>query len=323
MKISDKEILEKYLSGADDLPYILKNNEISLDGLTDEQSCLSDRALEYYDEISQILEKRGLRFFVMKTFRSYPYVDSDMDIVLVDKARRQEYMDALRELGFASIWNVSILREPRKRFFVKLSDDGQIKLPIAHVHFTVSWNGIDCLNSDDVWRRLRSMDIRGKCVKAPSVEDELLIMAAHTMHENTYITIGELLHIKNLLSENKNIDIDYMVSVCKKYNWLKAFKIYLSHAEACYFSIAQTPIFPADLKAALNVRAASKIPISGGMPPFILPGKVLAAGYISKVSKDLIGLRLRNIPRELLTFGLVIWLFRKKKLAKFKIGAKN
>lgn len=295
-------------------------NEIFPDPLTAQQREVFERTLEYYDELSDKFAKKDLRFFAMKTFRSCPYVDTDIDLVLVDRSRRREYIEVLKELGFTNIWNISILREPRKRFFVKIADNGQIRMPIVHVHFTVSWNGIDCLDAYDVWRRLRSIKINGKDIRVPSVEDELLITAAHTMHENTYITMGELLHIRNLLSENKNIDIGHMIAVCKRYNWVLAFKNYVSYAEASYFSITKAALFSPGLIEALDISGDSKIRVDSGAPPFVLPGRILVPGYISKTSKDLIALRWGNIPRELLTFGLVIWLFRKKKLTKFRKG---
>jgi len=293
-------------------PHILKNNE-----LAQAQRELLDRALECYDEISLKFAKDGLRFFVMKTFRTYPYADNDMDIVLVDKSRRREYLKSLEELGFKNIWNASILREPRKRFYVKSSDDGKAKLPIAHVHFTVSWNGIDCLDAEKIWARLRKIKTADREVMSPSVEDELLIMAAHTMHENTYVTAGELLHLSNLIAGKSDIDTGYIIESCEEYNWRNAFRNYILYADKFNKYFTGKELFPVELKNALCAGRGKPVHVRGKYPPYFLPRGALVSGYAMKTLKDFFCLKLRAIPRELLTFGLVIWLFRRKKADKF------
>lgn len=283
------------------LSKMLENNEILYYLKPDaEQKLLNEKTLEYYKGISESFGKRGLRFFAMKTFRTYPYADGDIDLVLVDRIRKKEYLQVLESLGYKHVFNRSVLRESKKRFFVKINKSGKTQPPVIHVHFTVSWNGIDFLDAETIWSRLRAAEVMDGKVAVPSIEDELLIMAAHSMHENTYITAGELLHLRNLLGQEEKIDIDYMVASSMKYNWHRSLISYFSYAGACYENFA---------KSALSV-----------MPPFFMPASGLLPGYAAKVSKDFFALKFFNIPRELITFGLVIWLFRGKKRAKFRRG---
>lgn len=273
---------------------ILKRNEI-YDYAVSLRTELRDKIKERYEEVTSIFEKNGLRSFAMKTFRSYPYLDDDIDMVLVDNNRRNEYIALLERAGYKFRFNISMLREPGKAFFVKADNNGNLTRPVIHVHYAVSWNGITCLDAEEVYRRLRKANVMGMTVKLPSYEDEFLIMAAHSIYENTYLTMGELLHIKNIKEESKRLDVDYMIGMARKYNWQNSLKEYMGYTELCYNRI-----------------------MDGEIPPFFIPSRSLLKSYAAKVAGDVLSMNIRALPRELLTFCLVIWLYRFKKIVKFK-----
>ncbi|MCK9615616.1 MAG: nucleotidyltransferase family protein [Candidatus Omnitrophica bacterium] len=276
------------------------------------------RTFEYLNEITRIFLKNKLRFFAMKTFRSYAYVDGDIDLVLVDRKPKARYLKALVDAGFREKWNISTIRESKKRFYVKEDENNQIALPVIHVHFTVSWNGIDCLNALDVWNRLRTITINGNSIQVPSIEDELLIAAAHTLYENTYITVGELLHIKTLLAGKKDLDMEYMVKMSKRYNWYHSLKFYFKCLEASFVSLTGQELLSKDFKNKFQMEGFTRKTVRCDIIPFFMATRPLIPLYIEKALRDLGSLRLTRLPRELITFCLVIWLYRHKKIAKFK-----
>jgi hypothetical protein len=154
----------------------------------------------------------------------------------------------------------------------------------------------------------------------PSVEDELLITAAHTLFENTYITAGELLHLKTILAEKSDIDAAYIVRSCRENNWLPAFRKYILYADNCSKCYSGRALFDPRFVSAIGADAgAAGYPIDR-YPPYFLPPGMLISSYAGKFFKDIVCMKFRKLPRELVTFGLVIWLWRHKKMQKFKRG---
>lgn len=300
----------------------LKNNELLYyvtrdSNLISKYEEMKNRTVDYFLQISNVFKKYNLKFFLMKTFRSYPYADDDMDLVLVDRSKVAEYTGALKEAGFTFKWNSSIIRESKKRFYVRKDSRGETMLPIIHVHFTVSWNGIDFLDPEKVWRRLKTVELNGVEIPVPSVEDELMIMAAHTIYENTYITGGELLHIKRLVSQAAKIDTSYMTEEAVKGNWLDSMRSYFSCVESLHRQLTGSSLLSEDVKKLCVTCGCDATSPNDGIYPRFIPSKVLLRCYASKFFKDMVSFKLGRLAREAVTFGLVIWLYRLKKMSKF------
>lgn len=296
----------------------VKNNELfyhfTASGIKDE--------LERYNKdvlrISQSFESSGLKFFMMKTIRSYNYADDDIDFICVEKERFNEYVKIFNQLGYEFLWNRSMLREPGKYFFVGRESGGE-KRALIHAHRGITWNGIEFLDSNIAWGRLRSVEISGKSIKVPSIEDEMLIMAAHSLHENTYVTAGELLHMKGLLSSraDRGLDLGYMFDMSKKFNWDSALKKYLNFIECSYSELTSSELFTESIKRAINYDPACRYIQKSAVPPYFIPCRMLIAGYMQKIFRDISALKILTVPREIFTFSLVVWLFRMKKRNKF------
>ncbi|MGB2661577.1 MAG: nucleotidyltransferase family protein [Candidatus Omnitrophota bacterium] len=311
--LQDNEVLFQALSSLDEK----EKNEPHAASMLSDQDALFERAIDYYSEISEAFKEKGLRFFAMKSFRSYSYADEDLDMVLVDPERREECIETLEELGFEFLWNRSILREPYKRFYVRKSGEGAPFLPKIHVHFAVSWNGMVFLDASEIWERMKTLEIRGREVMVPSPEDEILIMAAHAIGENGYVTIGELLHLKTILRISDKIDIGYVVKSAKKHNWLKGLVSFLLLADSYYKNLTGENLLTGDLGGLTEGLSGAGYDMKGEAPPYFFPAKALSPVYTDKIAKDVCSGRLLQLPRELFTFGLVIWLFRNKKRTKF------
>lgn len=140
--------------------------------------------------------------------------DDDVDIVIINK---DQYKDASRIL-LSNAWfiknNKSKLRERDKNFFKHKN------VPyVIHLHKAFSWNTVPYLDSKKLWERRRM--IFG--ILIPSIEDELLIIAAHSLFENQYIKKEEIIYGRELL-ENK-YDLDYMENHAKSFNWENGLKV--------------------------------------------------------------------------------------------------
>lgn len=280
--------------------------------LIGEEEKVFKRTLEHFSKVTNAFNKNDLRFFPMKSFRSYKYVDDDIDLILVDPEREEDYVKALEGEGFSFEWNRSMLREPHKKFYVKRDNNAEELLPRIHVHLAVSWNGIKFFDAKELYSRLKPIEVSGVNIPYPSPEDDLLIMAAHSVSENTYITAGELLHIKKLVEKN-NIDIKYIAQNVKSRNWKKGFKKFLGIAEESYRFLTSERLFPESFQVEYGRGSMGKDEI----PPYFFKGADLANIYTEKFIKDLFMGKLGALPREAVTFGLVIWLFRYRKRKKF------
>lgn len=306
----------------------LKNNEILLHGLDssseniksdsrikkimEEEEKVFRRTIEHFSMVRDAFNRNSLRFFPMKSFRSYKYVDDDIDMILVDSERKEEYLRVLEDAGFSPEWNRSMLREPYKKFYVKRDSNGEEILPRIHVHLAVSWNGIRFFDAKELYSRLKPIEVGGERILYPSPEDDLLIMAAHSISENTYITAGEMLQVKSLVNRG-DFDMEYVTETVKSRNWKEGFIRFLGLAEESFNFLTQERLFPEHFEKKLNRGTIGK----DKLPPYFFKGADLASIYSEKFTKDLFSGKLGALPREAVTFALIIWLFRYKKRKKF------
>jgi len=286
--------------------------------LRNKEESLSRNMGSAIGEISRSFKEKGLKFFPMKTFRKYPYTDDDIDIVMADRRRAREYAATLKEIGYKFMPDRSILREPGKRFYVKKNSDHTIELPKIHLHFDITWNGIKFLDAKKVFKRSKSVSISGVDLQVPSDEDELLIMAAHAIYENSYITTGELLHAKEIFANNREIDIEYMLKASNDHNWDLGLRCYFSYAELYHRYFTGIGLLNDLFREKLYIPYIGEIISARESLPYLIPLFSLLGVYSRKVSEDVRSLNLLEIPREVLSFGLVTWLLRFRKGTKFK-----
>lgn len=143
--------------------------------------------------------------------------DDDVDIVIIDKSKYSLAIQILGANGWHKKNNKSKLRERDKDMFrhPKYSD-------IVHLHQQFSWNTVAYLDSKVLWKRKRMY----KNVFLPSFEDEILIIAAHSLFENMCIVPEEMRYGSELL--RKSIDIHYIQDHAKRFHWSKGLQIVLS-----------------------------------------------------------------------------------------------
>lgn len=162
-----------------------------------------ESALGDWDNIKNILSNK-IRIFPMKSFLEYPFIDDDIDYVVVDKGKWKLCRKLLTQNGYKE--GKINLREPGKIF---LSLRNGEKAPKIHLHKSISWNGVKYLYSEVVWDRRRQIMIRERKIPVPSYEDEILIHALHSVFENKSIKFSEILHLTKITLHN-NSDWDYI-----------------------------------------------------------------------------------------------------------------
>jgi hypothetical protein len=169
-------------------------------------------------EMRMTLKATDIPPIFIKCIRSYPYFDSNVDLV-VNPSKAVEAIDALcaahwtRPTGASRIEQALV--ERRK---VKLTSSVPGLLP-AHVYGGVSWGYQDdtgllrteegdpdpawvarCEFAEESSRPTRSRD--AEWILHPFGPGELVIQAAHITSENFRITLGEAVHICGLLQQD-------------------------------------------------------------------------------------------------------------------------
>jgi hypothetical protein len=246
----------------------------------------------------------GLPLLTIKSFLPFPYVDSNIDVVAIEAKMTNGYRELLHHLGFVRHRNLADIREPRKEMYYHAAyGESDCTYPKLHLHRSISWNGVVYLDLAQVWQRHRNWDVKGVSVPVPSLEDELLIIAAHTMFENKFITLGELVYLNWLT--NHELDWDYIIRTAQTRFWLDALKFFL--ATACALGN--------DLRMNMQVEMtlSDSIQFSPISLPLIMPLSRTLRSAVVKLWQDVTHGRLEELPRQLFTYFLVdcLWMYCK------------
>lgn len=142
--------------------------------------------------------------------------DDDVDIVVIDKTHYTTAIRLLESNGWRKKNNKSKLRERDKDMFVHKKHND-----IVHLHQAFSWNTVPYLDSSILWERKRKY----LNVFLPSFEDEILIIAAHSLFENMCIVPEELRYGRELLK--KNMDLRFIENRAHLFNWRKGMQTVL------------------------------------------------------------------------------------------------
>lgn len=157
--------------------------------------------------LTRFFESHSVRVMVMKMYSD----DNDVDMVVAHPNHYSKATKLLISEGWYTKNNMSKFRERDKDFF--FHEDFPYFL---HLHKYFSWNTVVYLDSKLLWKRKRQI----QAVFVPSIEDELLIIAAHSLFENLRITREELGYGKALLRNEP--DIVYMRNHAGNFSWESA-----------------------------------------------------------------------------------------------------
>lgn len=163
--------------------------------------------------IKQSFDKEGIEFILIKTESLYPSVPTDIDILV----KKSDIETAKRVLD--QLYSQKITPHIHKAETYKSKN----LMPID-LHYEISWLGIKALDESIIWSRKRKISINEMNYFIPSMEDELLILTAHSIFQHHYFTLGEIYSIGIILSNE--IDLEYIFKHAEYFDW----KIKLSFA---------------------------------------------------------------------------------------------
>lgn len=253
------------------------------------------------DMLRPEFEKQDLPLFAMKTFLPFSYVDSNIDFFCIPTEKKTLYISTLKRLGFEWFKNLADIREPLKRTFIHR--DKSLGLPAYHLHTAVSWNGVHYLNLPETWDARRRYSSKWPSLYIPCPTDELVIMMAHALTENKYITLHEIIYL-NLLCQSE-IDWQRALRTVSDFNWengfLEMLSLYKGVGKSLGFDFLMPHIDP-------KILANTSIQL-----PFLLPFSATFQMSMHKLRQDIISRNLKAIPRQLFSYTLVdgFWMMRK------------
>jgi hypothetical protein len=203
------KMLIKVLAGHDqDITYplvqaLLKNKVLYFAGLVNalvRKSCewqeLARRRnlqLQALREFAEIAEKMGLRYVIIKTFKLFPYVPDDIDILVLDHGRRNDLIAKLTAKGYfiRSIGTPEItVRKVECSTYVDLD-----------IHDRIAAGDYVYYYNEELWRNRRELEIGCAKLPVPSWEDECLLTIAHAVMKEFEVLVADLLHV--LLCQRK------------------------------------------------------------------------------------------------------------------------
>lgn len=183
------------------------------------------------DEVRSLLLAQGLDPVFIKTLRSYPYCDSNLDI-LVPKESWPLIEAALVPAGFErATWRRDwgkFLLEPDKDWYHPPPG-----LTPVHVYPRISWHGMEFIPAAEILETAERRSFMGHEFVAPAWTQDLMIHCPHTVYENYGMRLGEFLHIATTLSIQR-IDLDRLFEVADRGAWAGSVEFVLGLVKALH-----------------------------------------------------------------------------------------
>lgn len=268
---------------------------------------IAETSLILIDNFLKACFENDLPCLTIKSFLPFPFIDTNIDIVAVDLKNLNKYKKIINQLGFVRLRNLADLREPDKEMYAKVKTEASFDhlSPKLHLHTQISWNGVTYINLSNVWQRHQYRTIRHYNIKipVPSPEDELLIIAAHALFENKYITLCDLVHLNWIL--NQDLDWDYAERAAKEYNWAQGFLKFVSTARLLLKAM--------EFDFYIELKLPPPIKIRTNYFPILLPPAKTLNITLNKMFNDLLNKEIKKIPWELFSYLFVepIWMYYK------------
>ena len=180
-------------------------------------------------------------YLVIKTYKVYPYLPSDVDILVDD------FNQAVKDLMYAGM-NVAYYFEKFGEAVFRKSGYTQV-----HLHKNISWHNSKFMDSQFAWREPKEVVLTGVKIRIPSNEVELLTHIAHINFELLYITLSDLVYLSKLMHQ---VDWSIMLHQVRRYGWSNTFKrtiIIMKHLYNLIFSACSGDAKGGDLSMPLEL----------------------------------------------------------------------
>jgi hypothetical protein len=173
-----------------------------------------DLQLQTLREFAVTAEKIDVKYVVVKTFKLFPYVPDDVDILLLDHDKKNVLITELTAKGYSirSIGTPEItLRKVNHSTYVDLD-----------IHHKIAAGEYVYYSNDDLWRKRRELEIDGTKLPVASWEDECILTIAHAIMKEFKILASDIL--ETLLCQRKGyIKLDRL----RESGHLKTYRIFM------------------------------------------------------------------------------------------------
>jgi len=228
--------------------------------------------------IQSSLTKERIAFLFFKTKKNYPYILSDIDLLVKEKDFTRACQALEREKSFAKsrlgvVSERDIMGEDKVSFRVGdyfpqnlwqrwTKQAGPIKVDI---HRKPAWGGKVLFDGGLIWKDIRETEICGVKCSIPSKEMEALATVASLIFDRRSIPLLEFLNLKELIKEE--IDRDLLLGQARKYNWERELLYFLRTLDELnkkLFPKEREPLLPSQILGGtskkIRIRAAVTFP---------------------------------------------------------------
>jgi hypothetical protein len=145
-------------------------------------------------EFAEIAEKLGLRYIIIKTFKLFPYVPDDVDILIIDTNLMSGLINELKKRGYF----IRKIGTPEVTIR-KVANKTYVDLDIHHKMAAGNYIYYDIFT---LWQNHKKLIIDGYQIYVPSPQDECIITMAHAVLKEFEILLSDFLQIYLCIKQN-------------------------------------------------------------------------------------------------------------------------
>lgn len=220
-----------------------------------------DKLINNLKHATSKLESCLKEYMIFKTYRSYPRIPNDIDILVrdLDKA-----VGHLRSVGMK-------LCEHTDLHAVVLISNRKIRL---HLHDKISWAGSTYFDDKLIHENSRTVTLWGVKVKIPNLNADFLIHIAHINFEQLFFTVSDFLYLCKLAHM---VDWNIILNEAKKHHWMGTFKRSISLLDSVYHTFYLDPCPFKRLNLEHQPRKGVNIKL-----PYLLPRDYIITAFFEK-----------------------------------------
>jgi len=145
-------------------------------------------------EFAEIAEKLSLRYLIVKTFKLFPYVPDDVDILIIDINLMSDLINELKKRGYfiRKIGTPEVtIRKVANKTYVDLD-----------IHHKMAAGNFIYYDAFTLWQNYRKITIDGCQIYVPSPQDECVITMAHAVLKEFEILLSDFLQTYLCIKQN-------------------------------------------------------------------------------------------------------------------------
>ncbi|MFA5406130.1 MAG: nucleotidyltransferase family protein [Candidatus Nanoarchaeia archaeon] len=187
-----------------------------------------DDNIKKFKRVVNSLNANNVDFVLVKSNPPFKSFSNDFDLIIADNK------DYLKAINLLEKQNYLIGRRPHKESHCYSGDF------MVDVHNLLGWDGFGfggggfkLLDEGKIMRNAVNTNFFGINLKVPKVEDEVLILMAHSLFQHHYLSFYEFNYLYKLFEKNK-IDVGYIKQESSRFGWWGGAKYLLSLVNSKY-----------------------------------------------------------------------------------------